>query len=129
MLGFSKEIKKIIVIKKPKTSQEAFKKKVVVIFSDFLLPLIFKSPLKNLTNSFFCAQHFEYTMNFYIVLAIFCFTCLKKRSWVKTGEGNVVLYYAISAQKYPKIVTQEKENFKESPTGFFKTTFFFFTEF
>ena len=27
----------------------------------------------------------------------------------KTGEGNVVSDYAISAQKYPKIVTQEKE--------------------
>ena len=33
----------------------------------------------------------------------------KKRSWDKTGEGNVVLDYANSAQKYPKIVTQEKE--------------------
>ena len=32
----------------------------------------------------------------------------KKCSWDKTGEGNVVLDYAISAQKYPKIVTQEK---------------------
>ena len=33
----------------------------------------------------------------------------KKCSWNKTGEGNVVLDYAISAQKYPKIVTQEKK--------------------
>ena len=38
----------------------------------------------------------------------------------------MVLDYAISAQKYPKIVTQEKEKFKESPTVFF---FFFFMEF
>ena len=36
----------------------------------------------------------------------------------------MVLDYAISAQKYPKIVTQEKENFKESATVFFKTMFF-----
>ena len=33
----------------------------------------------------------------------------KKCSWDKTGEGNVLLDLAISAQKYPKIVTQEKE--------------------
>ena len=49
----------------------------------------------------------------------------KKCSWDKTGEGNGVLDYAISAQTYPKIVTQEKENFKESATVFFKTMFFF----
>ena len=36
----------------------------------------------------------------------------KKCSWDKTGEWNVVLDYAISAQKYPKIVTQEKEKFQ-----------------
>ena len=47
----------------------------------------------------------------------------KKCSWDKTGEGNVVLDYAISAQKYPKIVTQEKEKFKESPTVFFSLVF------
>ena len=35
----------------------------------------------------------------------------KKCSWDKTGEGNVPLDLAISAQKYPKIVTQEKEKF------------------
>ena len=29
----------------------------------------------------------------------------KNCSWDKTGEGNVVLDYAISAQKYPKIVS------------------------
>ena len=44
----------------------------------------------------------------------------KKNSWDKTEEGNVVLDYAISAQKYPK-----KKNFKESATVFFKTTAFF----
>ena len=31
----------------------------------------------------------------------------KKISWDKTEEGNMVLDYAIIAQKYPKIVTQE----------------------
>ena len=31
------------------------------------------------------------------------------RAGKKTGEGNVLLDLAISAQKYPKIVTQEKE--------------------
>ena len=39
----------------------------------------------------------------------------------------MVLDYSISAQKYPKIVTQEKEKFKESPTVFFFSRFF--TEF
>ena len=36
----------------------------------------------------------------------------KKFSWDKTGEGNMVLDYAISAQKYPKIVTREKDKFQ-----------------
>ena len=44
--------------------------------------------------------------------------------WDKTGEGNVVLDYAISAHKYPEIVTQEKDKFKESPTVFFKSFFY-----
>jgi hypothetical protein len=48
-----------------------------------------------------------------------------KCSWDKTGEWNVVLDYAISAQKYPKIVTQEKEKFKESPTVVLKLCPFF----
>ena len=34
---------------------------------------------------------------------------LKKCSLDKTGEGNMLLDLAISAQKYPKVVTQEKE--------------------
>ena len=34
----------------------------------------------------------------------------KKICWDKTGEGIMVLDYAISAQKYPKIVLQEKKN-------------------
>ena len=33
-------------------------------------------------------------------------------SWDKTGEENVVLDYAMSPQKYRKIVKQEKEKFK-----------------
>ena len=33
----------------------------------------------------------------------------KKCSWEKTGERNMMLDYAISAQKYPKIVSQEKK--------------------
>ena len=36
----------------------------------------------------------------------------KNCSLNKTGEGNVVSDLAISAQKYPKIVTQEKEKFQ-----------------
>ena len=44
----------------------------------------------------------------------------KKCSWDNTGEGNVVLDFAISTQKYPVIVTQEKEKNKESATLFIK---------
>jgi len=44
----------------------------------------------------------------------------KKCSWDKTGEEILVLDYAISAEKYPKIVTQEKEKFKESQTVVFQ---------
>ena len=36
----------------------------------------------------------------------------KNCSLDKTGEGNVVSDLEISAQKYPKIVTQEKEKFQ-----------------
>ena len=32
----------------------------------------------------------------------------QKNGWDETGEGIIVLYHAISAQKYPKIVPQEK---------------------
>ena len=65
-------------------------------------------------------------------VVFYMFSCInqtfyhdKKCRWSKTGEVNVVLDYAISAQKYPKIITQEKEKFKESQTVFFKTTSFF----
>ena len=55
-------------------------------------------------------------MDFYIVLKMFCFTCLVQHSNIpskkilpdKTGEKNVVSDLAISAQKYPNIVTQEE---------------------
>ena len=36
----------------------------------------------------------------------------KKCSWDKTGEGNVLLHLAFSAQKYPKIITQERDIFQ-----------------
>jgi hypothetical protein len=50
-------------------------------------------------------------------------------SWDKTGEGNVVLDYAISAQKYPKIVTQEKKKNSRNPQQWFLKLSRFFTEF
>ena len=43
----------------------------------------------------------------------------RKCSLDKTVEENVVLDYAISTQKYPKIVTREKDKFKKSATVFF----------
>ena len=65
---------------------------------------------------FFGAHNFEYNMDFYIVLTMFCFICLVPHSNIpskpkilpdKTGEKNVLSDLAISAQKYSKIVTQE----------------------
>ena len=53
----------------------------------------------------------------------------KKFSWDKTGEGNVVLDYAISAQKYPNIVTQEKEKNQGNRDSVFSKLRRFFTEF
>ena len=41
------------------------------------------------------------------------------------GEKNVSSDLAISAQKYPKIVTQEEKKFQSIHTLFFKTTLFF----
>ena len=38
---------------------------------------------------------------------------IKKKLPDKTGEKNFVSDLAISAQKYPKIVTQEKKKFQE----------------
>ena len=78
-------------------------------------------------------------MGFYIVLTMFCFICLvqhkkktfnqyKNCSLDKTGEGNVVSDLAISAQKYPKIVTQEKQN-SRNPQQWFLKLCCFFTEF
>ena len=61
-------------------------------------------------------------MDFYIVLTMFCFTCLLEHSNIpstkkilpdKTGEKNAVSDLAIAAQKYPKIVTQEEKKFQE----------------
>ena len=57
------------------------------------------------------------------------FDKIKKNSWNKTGEGNVVLDYVISAQKYPKFVTQEKEKISMKPQEYFSKLRCFFTEF
>ena len=59
-------------------------------------------------------------MDCYIVLTTFCFICLVQHSNIhekkilpdKTGEKNVASDLAISAQKYPKIVTQEEKKFQ-----------------
>ena len=53
---------------------------------------------------------------------------LKKCSWDKTGEGNVVLDDAVSAQKYPKIVMQEKEKNQGIRESVFQKFFFYLTE-
>lgn len=84
---------------------------------------------------FFCAQIFEHNMDFYIVLTMFHFICLVQHSNIPSkqkniipdnnGEKNVSSDLAISAQKYPKIVTQEDKKFQSIHTLFFKTTLFF----
>ena len=62
--------------------------------------------------------------SFYVVFHMFkcknqTFHQNKTCSWDKTGEWNVVLDYAISAQKYPKIVTQENKNSRNPQQCFF----------
>ena len=73
-------------------------------------------------------------MNFYIVLTIFYFTCLVQHSNIssnktlpdKTGKKNVVSDLAISAQKYPNIVTQEEKKFQEIHNTVFQNYFLFY---
>ena len=45
------------------------------------------------------------------------------------GEKNVSSDLAISAQKYPKIVTQEEKKFQSIHNTIFKTTLFFLQRF
>ena len=72
-----------------------------------------KKKIQGIPNSVF-----QKYVVFYGVLTFFfyMFKCInptfhqnKKCSWDKTGEGIMVLDYAISAHKYPKIVPQEKK--------------------
>ena len=111
------------VLRNRKHHEKRLKKTLVVMFSNFWLLTIFKSPLKNITNNiFFCAQNFEHNMDFYIVLTMFHFICLVQHSNIPSkqkniipdnnGEKNVSSELAISAQKYPKIVTQEDKKFQ-----------------
>ena len=78
-------------------------------------------------TTLFFLRHFDVVFHMFMVIKK-TFYQYKNCSSYKTGEWNTVSDLAISAQKYPKIVTKEKENFKESATVFFKTTLFF-TEF
>ena len=88
---------------------------------DVFQELFFLDPSwKKITNSFLfpCAQNFEYKTGFDIILTFVWLKCLVQHSNIpskqnkllgKTGEKkmNVVSDLAISAKKYPKIVTQE----------------------
>ena len=56
-------------------------------------------------------RHFDVVFHMFMVIKK-TFNQYKNCSLDKTGEGNVVSDLAISAQKYPKIVTQEKEKFQ-----------------
>ena len=49
-----------------------------------------------------------------------------KCSLDKTGEGNGVLDLTISAQKYPKFVTQVEQIYVQTSTVVLKTTAFFY---
>ena len=113
-----------------KHHKKRLKKTLVVIFSNFGLLIIFKSPLKNLTNNIFLLFTKFLIYNgflhcFYIIL-VYMFSATLKNTIknITRQEGNVLSDLAISAQKYAKIITKEWEKFKESATLFFKTTFF-----
>ena len=62
---FFKGDKKNKVSRNQKHHEKRLKKTLDVMFSDFLLLIISKPPLKNITNNFFfCAQNIEYTIDF-----------------------------------------------------------------
>ena len=71
-----------------------------------------KEKFKESPTVFFKTMLYFFLQSFDIVFHMF--RCInqtfhhdKKNCWDKTEEGNMVLDYAIIAQKYPKIVTQE----------------------
>ena len=85
---FQRWSKKFKLWRNRKHHKKRFTKTLVVMFSDFWLLINFKSSLKNLTNDIlFCAQNFEYTMDFYIVLTMFCFTCLVQHSNIPSNKN------------------------------------------
>ena len=116
-----------------KHHETRLKKTLVVMFLDFLLLTIFKSPLKNITNNiFFCAHNFEHNMDFYIVLTMFCFICLVQHSNIPSKQKK---YYQTIMEKRMfcqiwrfqlrntlKLSHKKKRNFNQSTTLFFKTT-------
>ena len=75
-----------------------------------------KKKIQGIPNSVFQNYVVFYKVLTFFFLFFYMFKCInptfnqnKKCSWDKTGEGIMVLDYAISAHKYPKIVPQEKK--------------------
>ena len=132
MLGFSK-VKKIKVIKKPKTSLSAFTKTLVVMFLDFWLLILFKSHLKNLTNKKKLCTKFWINHGFVHCFDIFLFymfsvtlkhTIKQKYYNPKLEKRMLCQIWQFQLRNTLKLSPKKKRNFKKSTTLFFKTTFF-----
>ena len=134
---FQKWSKKFKFSRNRKHHEKRLKKTLVVMFSDFWLLTIFKSPLKNITNNiFFCAHNFEHNMDFYIVLTMFCFICLVQHSNIPSKQKNItrqnwrkecfVRFGDFSSEIPLNRHARKRKNFKESATVFFETRFFFY---
>ena len=133
---FQKWSKKFKVSRNRKHHKKRLKKTLVVMFSDFWLLTIFKSPLKNITNNiFFCAHNFEHNMDFYIVLTMFRFICLVQHSNIPSKQKK---YYQTIMEKRMfrqiwrfqlrntlKLSHKKKRNFNQSTHYFSKLRSFF----
>ena len=128
---FQKWSKKFMLSRNQKHHKKRLKKTLVVMFSDFWLLTIFKSPLKNITNNiFFCAHNFEHNMDFYIVLTMFRFICLVQHSNIPSKQKK---YYQTIMEKRMfrqiwrfqlrntlKLSHKKKRNFNQSTHYFSK---------
>ena len=127
-------IKKFKLSRNRKHHEKRLKKTLVVMFSDFWLLIIFKSPLKNLTNIFFfCTTFLVYheflhcfdNVLFYMFSATLKHTIKKKYNQTKLENRKLCQIWQFQLRNILKLSPKKKRNFKKSTTLFFKTTSFF----
>ena len=105
----------------------------VVMFLYFWLLRIFKSPLKNWINIFFCTKFWIYhgflhcfdSVLFYMFCATLKHTLKQKYYQTKLEKGMLCQIWQFLLRNTLKLSSKKKRNFKKSTTMFFKTTLFF----